>query len=173
MEIIDNQEAWLQEYESNWLKHYHETGETNWKLYNIPRNSTAIVGKGVDLSSSRLVLISSAGMYLPASQAPFDAENDLGAYDIRQFPVDVTAEDLAIAHTHYDHTAVNSDLEVLVPLTHLKTLVAEGAIGELASDVISFMGYQPNAQRVAEETTPAIISAAQALNAEAALLVPS
>lgn len=173
MEIIENKAAWLSDYESGWLANYQETGETVWKLYNIPKNEEPVPGKAVDITKSRLVLISSAGMYLPATQSPFDAENDLGDYEIREISIDSTADDLAIAHTHYDHTAVNEDLEVLVPLNHLKEMVAAGQIGELAPQVISFMGYQPNAVRVAEETTPAIVAAAQALNAEAALLVPS
>lgn len=173
MDILENKNDWVAEYEANWLKHYHETGETNWKMYNIPHNREGVAGKGVDPSKSRLVLISSAGMYTPGSQPPFDAENDLGDYEIRLFSIDSTQDDLAIAHTHYDHTAVNEDLEVLVPLSHLKTLSEEGVIGELAPQVISFMGYQPDARRVAEETAPAIVAAAKELNAEAALLVPS
>ncbi|MDJ0757441.1 MAG: glycine/sarcosine/betaine reductase selenoprotein B family protein [Ardenticatenaceae bacterium] len=173
MEILENREAWQAAYKEGWLAHWRKTGETNWKIYNRPNHKTAPSGKGIDLSQSRLLLISSAGGYLPASQNPFDAENDLGDYSIRQFSIDSAPTDIAFAHTHYDHTAVNEDQQVLLPLRHLKEMVSAGEIGELAPQVISFMGYQPDAVRVVDECIPLIIAAAQAQNAQAALLVPS
>ena len=50
---------------------------------------------------------------------------------------------------------------MLIPLGHLADLVARGTIGELATSVVSFMGYQPDATRVADETCPATVHAAQ------------
>jgi hypothetical protein len=41
-----------------------------------------------------------------------------------------------------------------LPLGRLAELAAEGAIGELATDVISFSGYQPDVTRVLDETIP-------------------
>lgn len=58
---------------------------------------------------SRLVLISSAGGYLPAGQEPFDAANPLGDYTIRLVPSATPLAEIAYAHDHYDHTAVNTD----------------------------------------------------------------
>ncbi|HRW10177.1 MAG TPA: glycine/sarcosine/betaine reductase selenoprotein B family protein, partial [Caldilineaceae bacterium] len=141
--------------------------------YKLPNNKVAPAGKGVDLSHSRLVLISSAGGYLPATQDPYDAENDLGDYTIRRFPITTPPEQIAFAHTHYDHAAVNADQQVLLPLGHLQDLVLEGKIGALAPDLISFMGYQPDAGRVVDETIPAIVAAAKEMAVQAALLVPS
>ena len=165
--------GWEAEFEANWLAHYKKTGETFFKIYNRPRNELAPSGPGIDLSRSRLALISSAGGYLRHEQEPFDAENDLGDYTIRLFPASTSFEDIAYAHTHYDHTAVNTDPQVLLPLRHLTDMVAEGVIGELAPSVISFMGYQPDVRRVVEEMIPAIIDVAKAEEIDAALLVPS
>lgn len=173
MDVLENRQAWYEDYQANWLKHYLETGETLFKIYQRPRNSSAPNGKSVDLSNSRLVLITSAGSYLKGEQEPFDAENALGAYDIRLYPSSTSLNALAFAHTHYDHTAVDSDPQVLVPLRHLDDLVSEGVIGELAPNVVSFMGYQPDVTRVLDETILAIITAVKAENAQAALLVPS
>lgn len=173
MEILENRAEWLAEYQSNWLKTFEETGEIIWKLYNLPRNKEVPGTAGVDVSQSRLLVVTSGGFYVAGEQEPFDAENDLGAYDIRMLPSDATAADLAIAHTHYDHTAVNEDLDVLVPLSHLHQMVADGAIGELAPAVVSFMGYQPDATQVVDVTTPAIVEVAKAQQADAVLLVPS
>ena len=80
---------------------------------------------------------------------------------------------IAFAHTHYDHTAVNADQQVLLPLGHLHDLMAAGVIGALAPDVINFMGYQPDITRLLDETIPEILTAAQAMRLDGALLVPS
>ncbi|MEZ4863283.1 MAG: glycine/sarcosine/betaine reductase selenoprotein B family protein [Caldilineaceae bacterium] len=173
MEVIENRAEWQRRFVEGWLHHYQTTGEIKWDLYNRPDNKTAPAGKGVVLHQSRLVLISSAGGYWAPQQAAFDAENDLGDYTIRTFPVSTPPEQIAFAHTHYDHTAVNDDQQVLLPLGHLQDLVSEGAIGELAPQVISFMGYQPDAGQVVDTTIPAILTATKEMNATAALLVPS
>lgn len=138
-----------------------------------PKNSVAPAGRRVELSRSRLALISTAGGYLPATQAPFDAANPLGDYTIRRFPSAAPLSEIAYAHDHYDHTAVDADPQVLLPLGHLAELVAEGQIGALTPNVISFMGYQPDVGRVLDELIPAIRAAVQAEGADAALLVPS
>jgi hypothetical protein len=80
---------------------------------------------------------------------------------------------LNYAHDHFDHTAVERDPQVLLPLLHLADRVQAGAIGRLAPEVISFMGYQPDATRVVDETIPAIVTAARRLEVDAALLVPA
>jgi hypothetical protein len=60
---------------------------------------------------------------------------------------------------------------VLLPLSHLHECVAAGTIGELAPSVVNFMGYQPVATRVVDETIPAILEAAKQEQIDAALLV--
>lgn len=172
MEILENRDQWREIYEV-WLGHFQQTGEFNWKNYNRPRNSTAPSGKGIDLSRSRLMLISSAGGYLRDEQEPFDAANPLGDYSIRVVPSDTPLGRLAYSHDHYDHAAVDADAQVLVPLRHLADLVHEGIIGELAPSFVSFMGYQPDATRVIDETIPAILEVARTEQIDAALLVPS
>ncbi len=173
MTIMEDLPGWQAEFEATWLAKWQETGETDWSIYPRPTNKSAPAGPGIELANSRLVLISSAGGYLPASQQPFDAENDLGDYTIRRVPVDAPFSALAYAHTHYDHTAINADPQVLVPLRHLAELVNGGAIGELAPDMISFSGYQPDVVRTVEELIPAIVAAATEMQAAAALLVPA
>lgn len=173
MEILEDLEQWRADFERGWLAHYLETGEFDWKRYNRPKNKTAPAGPGVDLSRSRLALIPSAGGYLHQSQQPFDAENPFGDYTIRLFPSSTPFEAIAYAHTHYDHTAVDEDPQVLMPLRHLEDLVREGVIGELAPSVISFSGYLPEVDRTINELIPAIIEAAKAQKIDAALLVPA
>ncbi len=173
MEILEDRVAWEAAFRAGWLAHYERIGTADFKQYNRPKNSTAPAGRGLDLSRSRLVLISAAGGYLPATQAPFDAANLLGDYTIRLIPTATPLAKIAYAHDHYDHTAVNADPQVLLPLGHLAEMVAEGRIGRLTSNVVSFMGYQPDVGRVLDELIPAIRAAVRAEGADAALLVPS
>ncbi len=172
MSILEDNDLWAKTFREGWLAQFQHTGKLDWDTYNRPRNQTSIAGPGVDLSSSRLMLISSAGGYLPASQQPFDAANPLGDYAIRLFPYTTPLADLAYAHDHYDHAAVDADPQVLLPLGHLNDMVGEGKIGTLTS-IVSFMGYQPDVSRLLDETIPAIVMAAQNEKVDAAILVPS
>jgi hypothetical protein len=174
MKVLDDIGQWQATYEERWLAHYRETGEMNWRIYNRPTNGEAPAGPGVELSASRLLLITSSGAYLPDSQEPFVTEKSaLGDYTIRQFAASTPLADLAFAHGFYDHTAVDKDPQVLVPLAHLDDLVSEGVIGELAPTVISFCGFQPDVVRTLEEFIPAVISAAKVQEPDAAFLVPA
>ncbi len=173
MEILERPDEWRATFEAGWLAHFRQTGEIDWKRYNRPRNTAAPRGRAVNLAVSRLILISSAGGYLRQDQQAFDAENDLGDYTIRLFPSNTDFAEIAFAHTHYDHAAVDADPQVLLPLRHLEDLVAEGRIGAQTANIISFMGYQPDVSRVLNEMIPAIIAAARAERADAALLVPA
>ena len=138
-----------------------------------PRNAQAPAGKGIDLASSRLLLITSSGAYLKDEQEPFDAEHQVGDYSIRPFPFTTPASDLAFAHTHYDHAAVDADPEVLIPLGHLSRMVDEGRIGEMAPTVISFSGYLRDVARVVDEVIPPMLEIARKEQADGALLVPA
>ena len=173
MEILENPKAWLKSFQEGWLAHFETSGETDWKKYSRPRNRLAPPGPGIDLSSNRLLFISSAGAYLPDTQQPFDASNPFGDYSTRIIPADTPFERIAIAHEHYDHQFVNADPQVLLPLGHLTEMVSEGYVGELMPHFISFSGYHPNVIRVVKELAPAILKIAKEAKADAALLVPS
>jgi D-proline reductase (dithiol) PrdB len=173
MDILENKDQWLANFQAGWLAHFNQTGECNWDIYNRPKNSQEVTGPGIDLSKSRLILITSAGSYLSASQEPYDAEDLLGDYSIRTYPANTPFADLAFAHTHYDHSGVDEDPQVLVPLRQLEDMASEGLIGEIAPTVISFHGYAPNAARFVDETIPAMLEVALQEQAQAALLVPA
>ena len=172
-EIFDGRAEWQAQYESGWLTHYQATGEIDWSLYPRPRNRESVGAPGAPLAESRLLFVTSAGAYLPASQPAFDDEHDLGDYDIRLIPSDAPLSEIDYAHTHYPHEAVKADGQVLLPLRHLEELRDAGDIGELAPQFVSFMGYQPDAPRVATETAPRVVAYAKEAAVRAALLVPA
>jgi len=173
VEIVENLSQWSDEFEQNWLRHYRETGETLWKIYNRARNENAPGIPGIDLSQSRLLFISTAGGYVAGEQEPFDAANLLGDYTLRTFPVEMPLEKLAFAHDHYDHTAVTTDPQVLLPLNHLHEMVTAGKIGSLYPEVISFHGYQPDVRRIVNELIPNVLAVFDKEKVDGALLVPA
>jgi hypothetical protein len=170
---LEHHDQWLDAFRAGWLAHYQETGQIDWKRYEPPNNKRAVSGPGVDLSRSRLALITSSGAYWREHQTPFDCESALGDYTIRAIPTSTPNAELDYAHTHYDQTAVRQDPGVLLPVEHLCALVENGTIGSLAPSMIHFMGYQPNAARVVDETAPAILDVLRAQEVDAALLVPA
>lgn len=173
MEILEDAKAWKQRYEERVIQPYHQTGEFDFINYKFAKNEGSPTGKGISLNTARLLLISSSGAYQPGKQEPFDAENPLGDYSIHEITTGADLDEISYAHEHYDHTYVNQDPGVLIPLMDLKMKVKKGELGSLTSRWVSFMGYQPDAYRVANKTTPAVIEAARELHATAALLVPA
>jgi D-proline reductase (dithiol) PrdB len=170
---LENRAAWLDAFRAGWLAHYQETGQIDWKRYVPPDNRTPVAGPGVDLSRSRLALITSSGAYWQGRQPPFDVQNVLGDYTIRAYPTSTPTGEVDYAHTHYDQTAVRADPQVLIPIGHLRAMVQSGWIGELAPSAVHFMGYQPDVTRVVDETAPAILERLRADRIDAALLVPA
>lgn len=173
MDILENRDGWLKEFRQGWLAHLQETGQANWKIYNRPTNEKVPDGPGIDPRKARLILISTAGGYLRDLHEPFDDSAPLGDHSMREFPLATPLDEIAFSHGHYDHTAVDDDPEVLLPLRLLEQLEHEGIVGELCEDVISLMGYQPDATRTVDETIPAVLASARRQYAQAALLVPS
>jgi hypothetical protein len=172
MEIVENLAQWQIEYAA-WLAQCRQTGQFDWPNYPRPKNNPVSSSPGIDLSKSRLGLISTAGAYLLDSQPPFDAPDPLGDYSLRFFPVTTPFENLAYAHDHYDHTAVNADPQVLLPLRHLANLTHEGVIGQLAPTVISYSGYQPDLTRLVTDLIPPILAAVKSEQLDAPLLIPA
>ena len=170
--ILERLELWQETFQSGWLDTYRRTGQVDWKQYRPPINKQTIPSTGIDLADSRLMLVTSSGAYLPDEQTPFNAGDPLGDYTTRTIPSTIELKNLAYAHDHYDHAAVNKDPQVLIPMEHLRDMAAKGLIGHL-TDMVSFMGYQPDATRVINETIPSILHHAGRVRADAVLLVPS
>ncbi|MFZ9858127.1 MAG: glycine/sarcosine/betaine reductase selenoprotein B family protein [Roseiflexaceae bacterium] len=171
--VFPTRDAWMTAYRERWLTHYQTTGAIDWKLYPSLKLDAALASVAIDVTQSNLLLITSAGGYIPSVHDAFDAANDLGDYSIRLVDTQYPPSAYHFAHDHYDHTAVDADPQVLVPVHHLLEMQDAGAIGELAPQVVSFMGYQPDLGRVVDEMIPEIVQVAHDLRVDAAFLVPS
>ncbi len=171
--VIEGEQKWEADYNKKFIKELDATGKIDWKKYQYNRNRFSPSGPALDLSKVKLLLVSTAGAYHKDSQEPFDAKNILGDYTLRRIPIDTDFNDLGIAHDHYDHKAIKADPQVLLPLNHLKDMVREGKLGSLATEWISFSGYQPNIIKVKKELAEKIMHIAKELEVQATLLVPA
>ncbi|MDD4649544.1 MAG: glycine/sarcosine/betaine reductase selenoprotein B family protein [Desulfoplanes sp.] len=89
------------------------------------------------LGESCLALVSTAGFYMEGD-IPFDVDSARGDASFRIIPSDCDKKKLKIAHTHYAHTRVEEDINVLFPLDRLHELVEAGVIGTLSPHFYSF-----------------------------------
>jgi hypothetical protein len=116
MEILEDRDQLLANYQAGWLAHYRRTGEIDCARCNHSWRSSTPPGEDIYLAGSRLLLMSSVGAHLPGLQQPFDAGNPLGGDSTRRSSASTPSSELAIAHGHYDRAAIEQDPQVLVPL---------------------------------------------------------
>ena len=173
MEILERPLEWLRAFQENWLADYEKNGQPDWTRYTYPHNRLSPSSNGISLSNSRLMLISTAGAYYPGVHKPFDQKKPLGDYTIRVIPSSTPPNDLAFSNPDFDHRYVNEDPQVMLPLSHLREMVAAGILGSLAPVFVSFSGFQPHAIRVVKELIPAILDIAREHQVHAALIIPA
>jgi hypothetical protein len=173
MEILERPLEWLRAFQDGWLTNLEQTGEVNWELYTHPHNHLVPNSRGIQLKQSRILLISTAGVYYSGKQKPFKSHLPLGDYSIRTIPLSANPDNFIFGHSLFNARHSREDHQVLVPLQHLCDLVNEGFIGSLVPVFVSFCGYQPHAIRVVKELVPAVLRVAKEYDAHGALIVPS
>jgi hypothetical protein len=122
-------------------------------------------------SEQAFVLITSAGLYLKDSQPAFDTLSIHGDPSIREIPKAVQQGEIGIAHTHYDHSMVEQDINIIFPIHRLIELENEGIIGK-AVDTHYSCSYVNNVVPLVTEAVPKMISQIKADGADVVLLVP-
>jgi len=126
------------------------------------------------LQETVIALVTTAGVHMK-SQPPFDMDAPDGDPSFRVMPSDVKPEEVIITHNYYDHSAADKDLNVVLPLSRLKELRAEGLIGGVAPFVYGFMGHidGPHVATLVEKTAPEVARRLKRDGAEAAFLTPA
>jgi D-proline reductase (dithiol) PrdB len=131
------------------------------------------------LSESRIALLSSAGVYLRGSQAPFDLDREQthpewGDPTWRAIPATAQAGDLAFAHLHINDEDLLVDPEIALPMHMLSELASEGVIGGTVEQHVGVMGYQDRALPDWRQTTaPEIVALLRRQSADALVLAPA
>lgn len=124
------------------------------------------------LTEAIIFPITSGGLYLPASQAPFDEPNPEGDHTYRLLPTRLAQADLDVKHGHYDPTEALKDYNSVFPVDRLRELAEAGRFAGLTVQGISFMGYVTDAGTFAEGTAREIAREVLSSGADAAFLTP-
>lgn len=90
------------------------------------------------ISKKTVALITSGGLYLKDSHAPFETGIIHGDPSFRELPPTVRQEDIGIAHSHYDHRLTMEDINTVFPVHRLIELERDGIIGAVAPRHYSF-----------------------------------
>ncbi|HEV2033323.1 MAG TPA: hypothetical protein VGU71_03865 [Candidatus Dormibacteraeota bacterium] len=134
---------------------------------------------GKRLAESRIALLTSAGLYVKATQESFDLEREQthtewGDPSWRHIPAAAVRSDLAVAHLHINDEDLLADPEIALPASALDRLVTEGVVGSATTGHLSVMGYQDRSLDGWRETTaPELIAHLQDQNADGLILAPA
>jgi D-proline reductase (dithiol) PrdB len=123
---------------------------------------------GVPLREAKLSLLASGGIYQRGQRA-FHFKDDAS---FRVIDTSVSCDDLRITHFAYDLTDARADPNVVFPLDPLRSLVAAGELGSIASEAFTFMGGIYSARKVRDELAPALVERIADQRPDIALLVP-
>ena len=126
------------------------------------------------LSRSRVGLVVTACMTMPG-QPPFTAEAPGNDASMRIIPADT--DPAALVNTFpgqaFDHSGLEADANLLVPLDRLAQMAVQGEIGEISPRVVSLCGHLPKPQRLMAETAPQVAQLFVEDGADVVLLVPA
>ncbi len=134
------------------------------------------------LNHVRLTLISTGGLFVDGHDplGPSEMTQEEAILRIQEFlrgdpalatiPKDIPTHLLRVRHPGYDIRGAQRDHNVVFPIDHLKTLEAEGIIGQLADELYSFVGATSQL-RLLKEHAPRWAHHIRAQRVDAALLV--
>ncbi len=128
---------------------------------------------GKPLSQSQIAVVTTAAFFRP-DQQPFDESIRGGDYSFREIPADTDLPSLGIAHKSdaFDHTGIDRDKNLALPLDRLRELAAEGRIGSVAPRHFSLMGSISAPGRLVKITAPEIVRRLSEDRVDAVLLTP-
>ena len=121
------------------------------------------------LSECRVGVLSTAGTYV-AGQVAYFYKDDAST---RAIPKDTAVDDIRFSHITENYLVdARPDPNCMFPIEPLRQLAAEGAIGELADDLMSCMGGIYSQRRVRDELAPALEDTFRQQAVDVALLIP-
>lgn len=125
------------------------------------------------LSKARIAVVTSAAFYLPG-QAPFDLSLRAGDCSSREIPPEIDLDSLRIGHKSdaFDHSGIETDKNLALPLDRLRELRAEGRIGDSAPRHFSLMGSISAPGRLIAVTAPDIARKLAEDRVDGVLLTP-
>jgi D-proline reductase (dithiol) PrdB len=109
------------------------------------------------LNEARIALVTTAGLYLP-SQVPFGQSFRHDDCSYREIPWGTPVDRLQIGQSSdaFDHSGIEADRNLTLPLDRLQELIEGGAVGEAAPRHFSIMGSIIAPARLISDSGPEI-----------------
>ena len=125
------------------------------------------------LNQSRIAVVSSAG-FIRKGQEPFDDHVKGGDPSFRWIEQETPTENLMETHRSqsFDHSGIQADPNLALPLRRLETLAEEGTIGSVNHRHASCMGSLTAPGKFTREAAPAIADGLIQDGVNRVLLVP-
>ena len=117
------------------------------------------------LEESLICLVSTAGVRA-RSDPPFNLEGD---NSFKRIDGSLSATELAVDDSHYDHGCIDKDVNCVFPIDRLRALAREGRIAGLTNEHFS-MGFSQALRELRETTVPQLARAVSAARPDAVLL---
>ncbi len=147
---------------------YASLGYSEYRWADNRQEATPFSTPKKPLSESRVVVIASGGVYA-VGDVGFTHKDDV---TFREIPMDTPRNELRITHFAYDETSAKADVNAVFPIDAVRTMAANGEIGEVAEVGLTFMGGIYSQRRLHETLVPGIVERVKELEADIALLVP-
>ena len=147
---------------------YASLGYSEYRWADNRQEATPFSTPKKRLSESRVVVIASGGVYA-VGDVGFTHKDDV---TFREIPMDTPRNELRITHFAYDETSAKADVNAVFPIDAVRTMAANGEIGEVAEVGLTFMGGIYSQRRLHETLVPGIVERVKELEADIALLVP-
>lgn len=125
------------------------------------------------LSEARIALITTAGFYLP-DQIPFDQSFRHDDCSYREIPWGTPVDMLQIGQSSdaFDHSGIEADRNLTLPLDRLQELIESGTVGEAAPRHFSIMGSIIAPARLISDSGPEIARKLHEDQVDGVLLAP-
>ncbi len=135
--------------------------------------SMAVTPLRKPLVECMVAVITTAGLSLP-NQPPFDTTIKMGDSSFREFPGDISPQQLEMNHRSwaFDQRGILRDRNLVMPLDRLREMRDRGEIGALAPHHYSFMGSIVGPRKLIKESAPEVARRLVADGVDVALLTP-
>jgi D-proline reductase (dithiol) PrdB len=126
------------------------------------------------LDQCRVGLVVTACMTMP-DQPPFQAEQPGNDASIRIVPSDIDPQELVNTYPgqNFDHSGLQADANLLIPLERLREMAFRHEIGEVTPRTVSLCGHIVKPKALIEETAPDVARMVVEDEADVVLLVPA
>lgn len=133
------------------LRHRLEMAVYRWRRV----EPLTLAPLAVPLSEARVALVTTAGLYRPGIDEPFERVRG-GDFSYRAIPDSVELSSLTVGQTSsaFDREPVEADRNMALPTERLRAMVARGVVGSAAPRHLSFNGSIPAPGRLVRETAP-------------------